>query len=90
MAFRASRTVRTGTSSKHNRRVRLATPDLIVFVAGRVQFFESRAFTSMKLSLKSIVIAGALFKAIGFLFVSLLNVILRPYGRAYLVLLASL
>jgi ABC-type phosphate transport system permease subunit len=44
----------------------------------------------MKLSLRSIVIAGALFKAIGFLFVSLLNVILRPYGGAYLALLASL
>jgi hypothetical protein len=44
----------------------------------------------MKLSLKSIVIAGALFKAIGFLFVSLLNVVLRPYGGAYIALLASL
>jgi hypothetical protein len=44
----------------------------------------------MKLSLRSMVIAGALFKAIGFLFVSLLNVILRPYGGAYLALLASL
>jgi ABC-type phosphate transport system permease subunit len=52
-------------------------------------FFEVRVFTSMKLSLRSMVIAGALFKAIGFLFVSLLNVILRPYGGAYLALLAS-
>jgi hypothetical protein len=44
----------------------------------------------MKLSLRSIIIAGALFKAIGFIFVSLLNVVLRPYGGAYLALLASL
>jgi hypothetical protein len=44
----------------------------------------------MKLSLRSMVIAGALFKGIGFLFVSLLNVALRPYGGAYLALLASL
>jgi hypothetical protein len=44
----------------------------------------------MKLSLKSMIIAGALFMAIGFLFVSLLNVVLRPYGGAYLALLASL
>jgi hypothetical protein len=43
----------------------------------------------MKLSLKSMIIAGALFMAIGFLFVSLLNVVLRPYGGAYLALLAS-
>jgi ABC-type phosphate transport system permease subunit len=44
----------------------------------------------MKLSLKSMIIAGALFMAIGFLFVSLLNAVLRPYGGAYLALLASL
>jgi hypothetical protein len=36
------------------------------------------------------IIAGALFQAIGFLFVSLMNVVLRPYGGAYLALLASL
>jgi predicted ABC-type sugar transport system permease subunit len=44
----------------------------------------------MKLSLKSMIIAGALFKAIGFLFISLMNLILRPYGGAYLALLSSL
>ena len=44
----------------------------------------------MKLSLKSMIIAGALFKAICFLFISLLNVVLRPYGGAYLALLSSL
>jgi hypothetical protein len=44
----------------------------------------------MKLSLRSMIIAGALFQAIGFLFVSLMNVVLRPYGGAYLALLASL
>jgi hypothetical protein len=44
----------------------------------------------MQLSLKSMIIAGALFKAVCFLFISLLNLILRPYGGAYLALLASL
>lgn len=44
----------------------------------------------MKLSLKSMIIAGALFKAIGFLFISLMNLVLRPYGGAYLALLSSL
>jgi len=36
------------------------------------------------------IIAGALFKAICFLFISLLNVVLRPYGGAYLAMLSSL
>ena len=44
----------------------------------------------MKLSLKSLIIAGALFKAVVFLFISLLNLVLRPYGGAYLALLTSL
>jgi hypothetical protein len=44
----------------------------------------------MKLSLKAMIIAGALFKAIGFLFVSLMNLVLRPYGGAYLALLTSI
>ncbi len=44
----------------------------------------------MKLSLKAMVIAGALFKAVAFLFISLLNLILRPYGGAYLAMLSSL
>ena len=44
----------------------------------------------MKLSLKSMIIAGALFKAIGFLLISLMNLVLRPYGGAYLALLTSL
>ena len=44
----------------------------------------------MKLSLKSMIIAGALFKAIYFLFISLMNLVLRPYGGAYLAMLTSL
>ena len=44
----------------------------------------------MKLSLKAMIIAGALFKAGGFLFVSLMNLVFRPYGGAYLALLTSL
>jgi hypothetical protein len=38
----------------------------------------------VKLSLKAMIIAGALFKAIVFLFISLMNLVLRPYGGAYL------
>jgi hypothetical protein len=44
----------------------------------------------MKLSLRAMIIAGALFKAAGFLFVSLMNLALRPYGGAYLALLTSI
>jgi predicted ABC-type sugar transport system permease subunit len=44
----------------------------------------------MKLSLKAMIIAGALFKAVVFLFISLMNLILRPYGGAYLAALTSL
>ena len=44
----------------------------------------------MKLSLKAMIVAGALFKAIAFLFISLLNLVLRPYGGAYLAILSSL
>jgi hypothetical protein len=44
----------------------------------------------MQLSLKSMMLAGGLFKLIGFLLVSMLNLLLRPYGGAYLVLLVSL
>jgi hypothetical protein len=44
----------------------------------------------MKLSLKAMIIAGALFKVIVFLFISLMNLILRPYGGAYLAALSSL
>jgi hypothetical protein len=44
----------------------------------------------MKLSLKSMIIAGALFKASAFLFISLMNLVLRPYGGAYLAMLSSL
>ena len=44
----------------------------------------------MKLSLRAMIIAGALFKAIGFLFVSVMNLVLRPYGGAYLALLTSI
>jgi hypothetical protein len=44
----------------------------------------------VKLSVKSLVIAAALLKALCFLFVSLLNSILPPYGGAFLALLTSL
>ena len=44
----------------------------------------------LKLSLRSMIIAGALFKAAGFLFVSLMNLVFRPYGGAYLALLTSI
>ena len=44
----------------------------------------------LKLSLTAMIIAGALFKAAGFLFVSLMNLVLPPYGGAYLALLTSL
>ena len=44
----------------------------------------------MKLSIKAMIIAGALFQAVGFLFISLMNLVLRPYGGAYLAILYSL
>jgi predicted ABC-type sugar transport system permease subunit len=44
----------------------------------------------MKLSIKAMIIAGALFKAASFLFISLMNLVLRPYGGAYLAMLSSL
>lgn len=44
----------------------------------------------MKLSLKAMILAGALFQVIGFIFVSLMNLVLRPYGGTYLAMLASL
>lgn len=42
-----------------------------------------------RLSVKSLMIAGALLKAIGFLFVALMNLILPPYGGPFLALLSS-
>ena len=44
----------------------------------------------MKLSLAGVVAAAALVKAVGFLFVALMNVLFRPYGGAYLALLTSI
>jgi hypothetical protein len=44
----------------------------------------------MKLSLKAMIIAGALFKAVVFIVISLMNLALRPYGGAYLAILSSL
>ena len=44
----------------------------------------------VKLSLKAMIIAGALFKALAFVFISLLNLLYRPYGGAYLALLTSI
>ena len=43
----------------------------------------------MKLSVKAMLITGALFNAGVFLFISLMNLILRPYGGAYLAALTS-
>lgn len=43
----------------------------------------------MRLSVKSCMIAAALLKATGFLFVALMNLILPPYGGAFLALLSS-
>ena len=45
---------------------------------------------NVKLSVKSLVIAAALLTALCFLFVSLLNLILPPYGGVVLALLPSL
>jgi len=42
-----------------------------------------------RLSVKSVMIAGALLKAIGFLFIALMNLILPPYGGPFLALLSS-
>jgi hypothetical protein len=44
----------------------------------------------LKLSLRAMIIVGALFKAAGFLFISLMNLLFRPYGGAYLALLSSI
>jgi hypothetical protein len=44
----------------------------------------------MKLSLKAMIVAGAVVQTIGFLFISLMNLVFRPYGGAYLALLTSL
>jgi hypothetical protein len=44
----------------------------------------------MKLSVKALTIAFALLEAISFLFVALMNLILRPYGGAHLAILQSL
>jgi hypothetical protein len=44
----------------------------------------------VKLSLKAVIVAAAVLKAVSFLFVALLNLILPPYGGAFLALLTSL
>ncbi len=44
----------------------------------------------MKLSVKALMIAAALVKALAFLFVSLLNLISPPYGGAILGIMMSL
>jgi hypothetical protein len=44
----------------------------------------------MKLSVKAFTIAAALVNAICFLFIALMNIILPPYGGAYLALITSL
>ena len=43
----------------------------------------------MRLSLRSLIIAGALFNAICFLVVALLNLLLPPYGGKYLEMLTT-
>jgi hypothetical protein len=44
----------------------------------------------VSLSVKALIVAGALFNAVCFLFVAILNVIIRPYGGGYLAVLTSL
>jgi hypothetical protein len=44
----------------------------------------------MKLSIKSLIITGAVFKGLVFLLISFLNIIWRPYGGAYLAMMSSL
>jgi len=44
----------------------------------------------VKLSVRALIIAGALLEALSFLFVSLVNLILPPYGGALLALLTFL
>jgi hypothetical protein len=44
----------------------------------------------MKLSVKALTIAAALVNALSFLFVSLMNLILPPYGGAFLAMMTSL
>jgi hypothetical protein len=44
----------------------------------------------MKLSVKSLILAGALLEGLCFLFVTLFNLILPPYGGAYLAMMMSL
>jgi len=43
----------------------------------------------VRVSVKALVIAAALIKAIGFLFVALMNLIVPPYGGRFLLLLSS-
>ena len=44
----------------------------------------------MKLSLRALIFAAAVLKGLSFLFVSLLNIILPPYGGAFLGMMMSL
>jgi hypothetical protein len=44
----------------------------------------------VKLSLKAVIVAAALLKGVSFLFVALMNLIMPPYGGAFLALLISL
>jgi hypothetical protein len=44
----------------------------------------------MKLSLKAMFLAGAFFAAVGFVVITLVNLLLPPFGGAFLVLLSSL
>ena len=44
----------------------------------------------MKLSLKALIVAAAVVKALSFLFVSLMNLIFPPYGGAFLAMMTSL
>jgi hypothetical protein len=44
----------------------------------------------MKLSIKALTVAFALLGAISFLFIALMNLLMPPYGGAYLALLMSL
>jgi len=69
------------SQSNGDRWVAIGTPNRVY------RYFR---WCNMKLSFKAMIIAGALFKAAVFLFISLMNLILRPYGGAYLAILSSL
>ena len=73
----------------NNLRVRRYSEFCGLYAAGALTIQSYIKFVVI-LSLKAMIIAGALFKAAVFLFISLMNLVLRPYGGAYLMILNSL